>query len=170
MNATNLFRNAVEIESIKSTLSHQNWIPSICGAQCVVDPWSIHPVTVNCERRTSPLHVVEINEGLIADLQSLVEGLSAAAVLTSLFSDKNPSKRTLGTLSVNVVFKPADPEPKDIKQQDPQSEEEDPDQLVTQSFVGNSINLLFLFLVPKTCFFRLFRIKSGGRCIPKMER
>ncbi|CAK9048552.1 START domain-containing protein [Durusdinium trenchii] len=57
---------------------------------------------------------VEAVRDLLKELQMLLEFFAAAAILGGLFADKQPSRRTLGTLPVNVPVKALDlTQPKD---------------------------------------------------------
>lgn len=112
--AKTLFKMALEVECMMRVVADKCWTPSACRAEQSVDPWLIQPKTVVCPRQGKAAGTVEAVRDLLKELQMLLEFFAAAAILGGLFADKQPSRRTLGTLPVNVPVKALDlTQPKD---------------------------------------------------------
>ena len=80
MNTKDMFKLALAVEYMKEVVSDGNWIPEICEAQHVVDPWGVQPKTVVCQREVKPLSAVEAVETLLKEFQVLH---GAAGILIS---------------------------------------------------------------------------------------
>ena len=97
---------ALEIEMIKEVLGDENWIPELCGAEHLVDPWLIHPISVDCVRQKRASHVCRNIKDLLAELELLHSAMMLSSVLGELFSGKRPSLRKLNPVPVPDVVIP----------------------------------------------------------------
>ena len=88
MNTTkDMSKMALAVECPKEVVSDGNWIPEICEAQHVVDPWGVQPKRVVCQSKVKPLRAVEAVQNRLKEFRVLLEFISAEAMLHGLFAD-----------------------------------------------------------------------------------
>ena len=149
MSTKHLAQAALGIECMKAVLQDERWIPRLCQAQHLVDPWLIRPMQIECTRQSQESLVVRAVEDLLGELQALVEVISLTAVLGDLFSAKKPSRHTLstlGTVTVPIVRVMATRDQAIYAQEDQGMEKETEQLVVLESLGGQSIILCSHFV------------------------